>query len=193
MSPPDVSQATPPACQSGRPSSHSVRAASIRTARTDRRDPTPFPARIVELLNTPPLSPERPRTLKKWWDRESTVWDAPGRCSPGGSRNRGGMVFLLLRILFTVAFSHLLRLSQARTRWPMGAAAVNYLVAAVACAGWAAQAGGGWHGRTALLGGLAGFTYVTSLLFILPSMRRSGVSLTGAVVQLALMLPVGVS
>jgi drug/metabolite transporter (DMT)-like permease len=103
------------------------------------------------------------------------------------------MVFLLLRILFTVAFSHLLRLSQARTRWPMGAAAVNYLVAAVACAGWAAQVGGGWHGRTVLLGGLAGFTYVTSLLLILPSMRRSGVSLTGAVVQLALMLPVGVS
>jgi multidrug transporter EmrE-like cation transporter len=103
------------------------------------------------------------------------------------------MVYLLLRILFTVSFSHLLRLSQARTRWPLGAALVNYAVAAVACGAWAALARHGWHARTAMIGGMAGFTYVSSLLLILPSMHRSGVSLTGAVVQLSLMLPVGVS
>lgn len=103
------------------------------------------------------------------------------------------MLFLLLRILFTVAFSHLLRLSQARTRRPVGAAAVNYLVAALACGVWIAWTRGGWHPHTVVLGSLAGFTYVTSLVMILPAMQRSGVSLVGAVTQLSLMAPVGVS
>jgi drug/metabolite transporter (DMT)-like permease len=103
------------------------------------------------------------------------------------------MLFLLLRILFTIAFSHLLRLSQARTPHPIGAAAVNYAVAALACSAWTAWARCGWHPHTALLGGLAGFTYVTSLVMILPAMKRSGVSLVGAVTQLSLMAPVGVS
>ena len=103
------------------------------------------------------------------------------------------MLFLLLRILFTVSFSHLLRLSQARTRRPMAAAAINYLVAAVICGAWAWAAGGAAHPLTLVLGGLAGFTYVTSLVMMLPAMRQSGVSVTGAVVQLSLMLPVGVA
>lgn len=103
------------------------------------------------------------------------------------------MIYLLLRILFTVAFSHLLRFSQARCRRPMGAAAVNYGVATAACLGWAALAGVPRHPHSLVLGGLAGFTYVTSLVMILPSMRRSGVSVTGAVVQLSMMLPVAVA
>lgn len=102
------------------------------------------------------------------------------------------MLYLLLRLGFTVSFSHLLRLSQARTRRPMLAACVNYVVAAVACALWAAAAGN-WNSQTLILGGLAGFTYVSSLVLMLPTMRRSGVSITGAVVQLSLMVPVAVS
>src|SRR5438874_412986 len=73
------------------------------------------------------------------------------------------MGFLLLRVLFTVTFSHLLRMSQARTRRPMNAAAVNYLLAALACGVWALAARCGWHPATLLLGGLAGSTFFTGL------------------------------
>lgn len=100
------------------------------------------------------------------------------------------MIYLFLRILFTVLFSHLLRFSQARCRRPLLAATVNYLVAAVAGLLWTLSAKAGWNGHTALLGAIAGLTYVTSLMLILPSMRISGVSITGAVVQLSLMAPV---
>jgi drug/metabolite transporter (DMT)-like permease len=103
------------------------------------------------------------------------------------------MGFLLLRIVFNVTFSHLLRLSQARTPRPMAAAAINYLVAALACGAWAWMAGTAPHPAAVALGGAAGLTYVTSLVMMLPAMRRSGVAVTGAVVQLSLMLPVVVA
>lgn len=103
------------------------------------------------------------------------------------------MAYLLLRILFTVLFSHLLRFSQARCRRPLLAAAINYLVAAVAGLVWVLLSGAAWHPHTMLLGAVAGITYVTSLMLILPSMRISGISITGAVVQLSLMVPVAVA
>lgn len=103
------------------------------------------------------------------------------------------MVNLLLRIVFTVSFSHLLRLSQARTRKPIAAAAINYLVAAAACTLWACALGRAWQGPTVLLGAAAGFTYVSSLVLILPCMRQSGVAVTSAVAQLSMMAPVVVA
>jgi drug/metabolite transporter (DMT)-like permease len=103
------------------------------------------------------------------------------------------MVFLLLRIVFNVSFSHLLRLSQARTRRPMVAAGINYLVAAFACSGWAVAAGQPLHPLTLVLGTFSGFAYVAAMVLLLPSMRRSGVALTGSLMQLALMLPVAVA
>lgn len=103
------------------------------------------------------------------------------------------MAFLLLRIVFTVAFSHLLRFSQARTRRPLLAATVNYGMAGLACSLWAGATGSLPHWPTLVLGALAGFTYVTSLVMMLPAMRKSGVSVTGAVVQLSMMAPVPVA
>lgn len=103
------------------------------------------------------------------------------------------MLYLLLRIAFAVLFSHLLRFSQARCRRPLLAATVNYGVAALAGLAWTSTAGVDWHPHTAFLGAVAGFTYVTSLMLIFPSMRISGVAITGAVVQLSLMAPVAVA
>jgi drug/metabolite transporter (DMT)-like permease len=103
------------------------------------------------------------------------------------------MTYLALRILFNVAFSHLLRLTQARASNQILTAFVNYLAAAVACGVWAVAAGRPVHAVTAGLGALAGLTYVTSMVLWLPAMRQSGVSVVGAVSQLALMLPVAVS
>jgi drug/metabolite transporter (DMT)-like permease len=100
------------------------------------------------------------------------------------------MFFLLSRILFTVTFSHLLRLSQARTPRPLSAAGINYLIAAVATTGWTVAAHVPWNQHTVLLGAITGFLYVVSMVLILPAMRAGGVSVTGAVLQLALMIPV---
>lgn len=75
----------------------------------------------------------------------------------------------------------------------MAAAGINYLVAAVACSGWAVAAGQPLHPLTLLLGTLSGFAYVAAMVLLLPSMRRSGVALTGSLMQLALMLPVAVA
>jgi drug/metabolite transporter (DMT)-like permease len=103
------------------------------------------------------------------------------------------MLFLLLRILFTLSFSHLIRLSQARTRRPMAAAAVNYVVAAVGCVIWVMVVRGGASGETLFLGSVAGVIYVVSMVMLLPAMRASGVAVVGAVTQLSMMMPVAVA
>ena len=43
------------------------------------------------------------------------------------------MPFLLLRIVLTVSFSHLLRYTQVRTGRTLPVALVNYVAAALAC------------------------------------------------------------
>jgi drug/metabolite transporter (DMT)-like permease len=101
------------------------------------------------------------------------------------------MIFLLLRIFFSTAFSHMIRLSQARTPRPMGAAAINYLIAGIGCSGWALFARQPWHTPTVVLGAVAGVIYVLSMVLLLPAMRESGVSVIGAVTQLSMMLPIG--
>ena len=100
------------------------------------------------------------------------------------------MLFLLTRILFTVTFSHLLRLSQARTPRPLSAAGINYLLAAIACTLWTWIARVAWHPQTVVLGAVAGVLYVVSMVLMLPAMRAGGVSVVGAIMQLALMIPV---
>lgn len=103
------------------------------------------------------------------------------------------MIFLALRIVCTISFSHLLRLVQMRTRRPRAAAAVNYLVAAAASAVWMAASGCDLRVESGALGLLAGCTYILCIVLMFRAMEESGVSVTGAVVQLALVLPIGVS
>lgn len=125
--------------------------------------------------------------------------DDPAQSCPGAqvsarrAPNAGRVLFLILRILFSTSFAHLLRLSQAQTRRPFTAVAINYLVAALACAGWTVLTGGRLHAPALILGTIAGITYVSSMVLQLPAMRNSGVSVTGAVLQLSMMVPVGVA
>lgn len=104
------------------------------------------------------------------------------------------MHYLALRVIFTLCFTHLLRYAQGRTPRPLWAMGINYLVASALCVGWVRYTG--WQGadsRVIGLGVLAGVTYVTSLLFFLPAIRASGISIAGTVLQLSMMIPVGVS
>lgn len=101
------------------------------------------------------------------------------------------MIYLLLRIALSVAFSQTVRWVQVRGGRTLPPLLVNYLVAAVVCAGIAWGLGGRHFAfSTFWLAAVGGVTYVTSLVLMLRAMRESGVAITGAVLQLALMLPV---
>lgn len=94
---------------------------------------------------------------------------------------------------FSATFSQLLRFSQARNVRPLTAAGMNYLVAAAVCLVWVFTARSHWTLPSTILGSVAGVTYVSSLLLILPCMRLLGVSLVGALTQLSMMTPAVVS
>jgi drug/metabolite transporter (DMT)-like permease len=101
------------------------------------------------------------------------------------------MLFVFLRALCNTLFAQLLRLGQAKRPQTLGVITVNYLVATLASLLLA-----GFHGRvrclppTLGLGALGGVGYIASILLMMPAMRRSGVSVVVAVVQLSLLWPV---
>ncbi len=104
------------------------------------------------------------------------------------------MAYLLFRILLTVSFSHLVRFLQVRTERTLPAALVNYMVATVVSAALALAWGArGLSWTAAWLGAVGGVTYVTSLVLMLPAMRQAGVAVSGAILQLALMVPVSLA
>jgi drug/metabolite transporter (DMT)-like permease len=101
------------------------------------------------------------------------------------------MLFVFLRALSNTLFAQLLRLGQARRPQTLGLITVNYLVATLASLVLAVL-----HRRlhylppTVALGTLGGVAYIVSILLFMPAMRRSGVSVAVAVLQLAILCPV---
>src|SRR3954454_21919276 len=85
----------------------------------------------------------------------------------------------------------MLRLGQAKRPRTLGVITANYLVATLVSLLLAT-----FHGRprylpsTVMLGLLGGIGYVVSILLMMPAMRRSGVSIAVAVLQLAVLWPV---
>jgi multidrug transporter EmrE-like cation transporter len=101
------------------------------------------------------------------------------------------MVYILLRVLLQTLFTQSIRFGQARGVPVVGLALINYGFAALACLALAAVTGSlGFSRPTLIYGGLAGVAYLVSLLMIPPSMRESGVAISVAVLQLAVLLPV---
>src|SRR5438034_3004223 len=101
------------------------------------------------------------------------------------------MLFVFLRAACNLVFAQLLRLGQTKRPQTLGVVTVNYLVATLASLALA-----GLHGRphyvpsTLGLGALGGVSYIVSMLLLLPAMRRSGLSVAVAVLQLAILVPV---
>src|SRR5437667_10483431 len=101
------------------------------------------------------------------------------------------MLFVVLRALRTTLFAQLLRLGQAKRPQTLGVITVSYGVATLASLLLAL-----FHRRahylppTLGLGALGGVAYIASILLFMPAMRRSGVSVAVAVLQLAILWPV---
>jgi len=101
------------------------------------------------------------------------------------------MIYILFRVLLQNVFQHAIRFGQARGIPVIGLALINYGFAAFFCLGLAFLDGGpGFSRPTLLYGGIAGVAYLVCLLMIPPAMLGSGVAITGAVLQLAVLLPV---
>jgi drug/metabolite transporter (DMT)-like permease len=101
------------------------------------------------------------------------------------------MLFLFLRALCNVVFAQLLRLGQTKRPQTLGVVTVNYLVATLASLALACLRGRLHYAPPTLgLGALGGVSYIVSMLLLLPAMRRSGLSVAVAVLQLAILVPV---
>src|SRR6266446_5053371 len=101
------------------------------------------------------------------------------------------MHFLCLRAVCNVVFAQLLRLGQTKRPQTLGVVTVNYLVATLASLALACLRGRVHYVPPTLgLGALGGVGYIVSMLLLLPAMRRSGVSISVAVLQLAILWPV---
>jgi multidrug transporter EmrE-like cation transporter len=104
------------------------------------------------------------------------------------------MLFILLRVLFMTAFAQLLRFSQARGGRVMSVVLVNYAFATLFCLALAVNGAElGWSGVTLACGVVGGAAYLLSLLLLLPAMNESGVAVSVAVLQLAVLVPVATS
>lgn len=101
------------------------------------------------------------------------------------------MLYILLRVLFQTIFQQSIRYGQLRGLPVVGLALVNYSFAALVCLALASVGGApSFSGPTLLFGGLAGVAYLVSLLMIPIAMQQSGVAISVAVLQLAVLLPV---
>jgi drug/metabolite transporter (DMT)-like permease len=104
------------------------------------------------------------------------------------------MLFILLRVLLMTLFAQLLRFSQARGGRVMSVVLVNYAFATLFCLVLAVSGGElGGSGVTLACGAVGGAAYLLSLLFLLPAMDASGVAVSVAVLQLAVLVPVATS
>lgn len=104
------------------------------------------------------------------------------------------MLPLALATLFSASFSLAIRFSQKRGADMTAVAAVNYIVAAAFHA--AATAVEGFrvpHASTLLVGIAGGIAYPAAFFLLEALMSRRGVSVTGAVTRLSVLVPVSVS
>ena len=100
------------------------------------------------------------------------------------------MIFLVLRILLNTTFGQLLKLAQARDGHMLPAACVNYIVAALLCGlGLALFRSPPPHALSIWLGLATGLTYALSMLGLESAVRRSGISIAIAVLQLSVLVP----
>src|SRR3954470_22921247 len=101
------------------------------------------------------------------------------------------MLFIVLRAVCNALCAQFLRLGQGQRPHMLGVITVNYAVATLVSLALA-----GWHGpvrylpTTVGLGALGGVAYIASILVLMPAMRESGVAVSVAVLQLAILWPV---
>jgi drug/metabolite transporter (DMT)-like permease len=101
------------------------------------------------------------------------------------------MHFVVLRAVFATAFAQLLRLSQAKRPQTLGVITINYLVATLASLALVSvREPVRYLPPTVGYGVLGGIGYIAAILLLMPAMRTSGVSVSVAVLQLSILVPV---
>ncbi len=101
------------------------------------------------------------------------------------------MLYLILAILSSALVSLVMRLSEGRTRSPMGMLASNYVMctaAAFALAGWTA-APADLNGFTLAIGGVSGVLYLLGFVLLQWNISRSGVVLPATFGRLGVLVP----
>ncbi len=100
------------------------------------------------------------------------------------------MLFLALSVVFTSAFSLIMKLSQERGYSVLAVGAVNYVAAAIAAAllvSWrevvAVSSG------MVLLAGVSGIGFVMTYFLLAYALRRRGITIPNAAVQVAMVVP----
>ncbi len=105
------------------------------------------------------------------------------------------MIALVLATFFSASFSLVVRHAQRRGRNLWAAGAINYAVASLFHLARHLQVGGPLAGSrsTLIIGLLGGLAYVGSYFILFPAMSLRGVSITTAVLRLAVVVPIAVS
>ncbi len=104
------------------------------------------------------------------------------------------MIALVLSVVFSVGFGHVMKWSERRRAYPLWVGAWNYIGGATACAlitlthPPAAQIS-----FTVVTGAWGGVCYLVSLLYYFVAVSRLGVGLSTATVRLAVAIPVAVA
>lgn len=101
------------------------------------------------------------------------------------------MLYILLRVLLMTVFAQTLRYGQSRGGAVWAIVLINYALATLLCLALAAGLEQFGFSRVTLTCGLVGgIAYLVSLVLLLPAMRESGVAVSVAVLQLAVLVPV---
>jgi multidrug transporter EmrE-like cation transporter len=101
------------------------------------------------------------------------------------------MIFLVLQIAFMSSFALQIKYHQESGRDLLSVGAINYFFAALAAGVWVIHKGEfGISNATWITGALCGVAYVISYLFLMRTVKSSGLSVTWSVVRLSVLIPV---
>ena len=101
------------------------------------------------------------------------------------------MIALVVNVLFTVAFFHVIRSAQAKRRNVMVVAVVNYVVASPICFFLSyAQGNLNLSGETLFWGAVQGICFIGTYYLLCTSMSVSGLAISTAILRLSVVIPV---
>ncbi len=101
------------------------------------------------------------------------------------------MIALVVNVVFTVAFFHVIRSAQAKGRTVMVVAVVNYVVASPICF-FLSYGQGNLHlsGETLFWGSVQGVCFIGTYYLLCTSMSVSGLAISTAILRLSVVIPV---
>ncbi|MDP6038898.1 MAG: hypothetical protein QGG64_10135 [Candidatus Latescibacteria bacterium] len=101
------------------------------------------------------------------------------------------MIALVLNIVFSIGFFHIIRVAQVKGRNMMVVAAVNYVLASSMCFGFSALSGNTALSQPTLIWGVVqGVMFIATYVLICTSMSLRGMAIGTAILRLSVVIPV---